>query len=60
MLLTGRRGIGAGHHDRLRIASEPLLQADCIVPGPARLSFCAPLHADTTTPGDMTRFAHGQ
>ena len=26
--LTGRRGIGAGHHDRLRFAIEPLLQAD--------------------------------
>jgi hypothetical protein len=30
-LLTGRRGIGAGHHDRLRFAIEPLLQADRVV-----------------------------
>ncbi len=37
-LLTGRSGIGAGHQDRLRIAIEPLLQADCIVLGPVRLA----------------------
>ena len=30
-LLTGRRGIGAGHHDRLRFGIEPLRQADRVV-----------------------------
>jgi len=30
-LLTGRRGTGAGHHDRLRFAIGPLLQADRVV-----------------------------
>ncbi len=31
MLLAGRRGIGAGHHEHLRFAIGPLLQADRIV-----------------------------
>ncbi len=42
----GRRGIGAGHHDRLRFAIERLLRADRVVR--VRDGLCA-------NPGDRPR-----